>query len=396
MTTVSADPHGDPLDSSVDDAPFVPGYEPVSNLGSGTYGQVWLYREIHSRRRVAIKFLKKRKSQQWQILQAEVKQLAMLDGDPGIVQLKTVELDTEPPYYVMTYAEGGSLVNLLSSGALPFEEALYLFDRITQALAYVHAKGVKHCDLKPGNILLDAVNRPLIADFGQAHIEGEVAPTLGTFFYMAPEQADLNDATPQSRWDTYSLGALFYAMLVGRAPRWDHEIRQRLATTRKLPERLKLYREGVHSVKRLHEHRRVKGVDRRLAEVIDRCLELDPEKRFQDAGEVLEALNRWKHRRQHSYSALLVIFPAVLLLLVTVGCHWLLADAANRVEAIGQMDSSGRSEALSHLANQMKDRLHLVDLAFLLIWMVMLFVLWRWLASRRAKPYKRENSTTET
>src|SRR5208337_3643069 len=96
---------------------------------------------------------------------------------------------TEPPYYIMTYAEHGSLAHRLDQGPMPVAEALTLFRQITYALAYVHAKGVRHCDLKPGNILLDVRDRPLVGDFGQAHLASDLSPALGTFFYMAPEQA---------------------------------------------------------------------------------------------------------------------------------------------------------------------------------------------------------------
>src|SRR5262249_14304225 len=93
--------------------PEVPGYEGLEKLGEGTYGEVWLAREAATGVRVAIKFLAHGTSLQWQLLQAEVKQLALLSGDPGIVQLRDVEPHASPPYYVMDYAERGSLARLL-------------------------------------------------------------------------------------------------------------------------------------------------------------------------------------------------------------------------------------------------------------------------------------------
>src|SRR5262249_23530065 len=176
---------------------------------------------------------------------AEVKQLALLHADPGIVQLLDVELDAAPPYYVMAYAEGGSLAARLEKGPLPLPEALEIFRQLAQALAYVHAKGVRPCDLKPGNVLLNARRRVLLADFGQAHLSTDAAPALGTFFYMAPEQADLGPQIPDTRWDVYGLGAILYAMLTGRPPRESAEARAELARTSSLPERLHRYREWV-------------------------------------------------------------------------------------------------------------------------------------------------------
>src|SRR5262249_54994482 len=79
----------------------VPGYELIARLGSGTYGEVWLAQEERPGIRVAIKFLSHGTGIEWQLIQAEVKQLALLHADPGIVQLLGVELDRQPPYYIM-------------------------------------------------------------------------------------------------------------------------------------------------------------------------------------------------------------------------------------------------------------------------------------------------------
>ena len=133
-------------------------------------------------------------------------QLARLYGDPGIVQLQDLEPDASPPYCILTYAEGGSLADRLKDGPLPVSEALHIFRDAATALAYVHAKGIIHCDLKPGNVLRDARGKALLADFGQAHLASDLTPALGTFFYMAPEQADLSVTIPDTRWDVYAPG----------------------------------------------------------------------------------------------------------------------------------------------------------------------------------------------
>jgi hypothetical protein len=268
----------------------VPGYELLDRLGGGTYGEVWLAQDERTGIRVAIKFLNHGTGIEWQLIQAEVKQLALLHADPGIVQLLGVELDRQPPYYIMAYAEQGSLAHRMDQGPLPLAEALAIFKQLAEALAYVHAKGVRHCDLKPGNVLLKARGRALIADFGQAHLSSETTPALGTFFFMAPEQAELAKQIPDTRWDVYGLGAIFYAMLTGQPPREDTAVRERIARTEDLGERLRLYREWVASAPHPAEHRRVAGMDRHLAEIVDRCLECDPERRLRDAGSVLAAL----------------------------------------------------------------------------------------------------------
>lgn len=279
--------------------PAVAGYKLMKKLGEGTYGAVYLAENEKTGAEVAIKFFAHGIGGQWQLLQAEVSQLAKLTADPGIVQLLDVRADATPPYYVMAYAPGGSLAGRLEKGQpLPLVEALVILRQVAEALAYVHAKGVRHCDLKPGNVLLDAIGRAWLADFGQAHLSTDASPTLGTFFYMAPEQANLDKQIPDTRWDVYGLGAIAYAMLTGKPPREDPVLRDELARTVELPHRLRRYREAIHRQPRPIAHRRVRGMDRALAEIIDRCLDLDPARRYRDAGAVLDALDRRKQARR--------------------------------------------------------------------------------------------------
>jgi hypothetical protein len=326
----------------------VQGYRLVERLGAGTYGEVWLAEEERTGIRVAVKFLAHGTGLEWQLIQAEVKQLALLHADPGIVQLLDVELEATPPYYIMAYAEQGSLARRLEQGPLPVAEALAIFRQLTDALSYVHAKGVRHCDLKPGNILLNARRRVLVADFGQAHLSSEACPALGTFFYMAPEQADVSRQIPDSRWDVYGLGAIFYAMLTGHPPRESAEARAELARTPDLGERLTRYREWVARAPRPEEHRRVHGMDRRLVEIIDRCLEVDPNRRLHDAGAVQAALERREHhRRQRPLLVFGFIAQVLLFLLMGGAAVWAAASAVRRSEAalIQQLLDSDRVTA---------------------------------------------------
>jgi hypothetical protein len=308
--------------------PQVPGYDVSSPLGKGTYGEVWQAREKSTGIRVAIKFFAHGTGQQWQFLQEEVKRLAELDAVQGIVQLKDVAPDARPPYYVMAYYEQGSLAERLEKGPLPVPEALALFRQVAEALAYVHAKGIRHCDLKPGNVLLDARGRAVIADFGQAHFSGDASPALGTFFYMAPEQADLTRQIPDTRWDVYGLGALFYALLTGHPPREDDDFRRQLEGTAELSHRLHRYRDWIRRAPRPTEHHQVRGMDPALASILDRCLEIDPDKRLRDAGEVLAALDRRERRHRQRPLLLFGLAAPILLLLFMVAAGLGVGEAA--------------------------------------------------------------------
>src|SRR5882672_9751039 len=170
----------------------VPGYETRRFLGAGAYGEVWVAVDRNTGRQVAIKFYAHRGGLDWSLLSREVEKLTFLSADRYVVQLLDVGWDSEPPYYVMEYVENGSLDDRLrQQGKLSTAEATALFREIAVGLMHAHSKGVLHCDLKPANILLDQDGKPRLADFGQSRLSTEHSPSLGTLFYMAPEQADL-------------------------------------------------------------------------------------------------------------------------------------------------------------------------------------------------------------
>ncbi|MBW8885842.1 MAG: serine/threonine protein kinase, partial [Planctomycetia bacterium] len=185
----------------------VPGYQTQRFLGAGAYGEVWVGLDRNTGRKVAIKFYLHRRGVDWSLLSREVEKLRFLSADRYVVQLLDVGWDAEPPYYVMEYIEHGSLDERMRRlGAFPVAYAAELFEEIAVGLAHAHGKGVVHCDLKPANILIDQDGKPRLADFGQSRLSHEQKPALGTLFYMAPEQADLQ-AVPDVRWDVYALGA---------------------------------------------------------------------------------------------------------------------------------------------------------------------------------------------
>ena len=148
-----------------------------------------------------------------------------------------------------------------------------------------------HCDLKPANILLDQDNKPRLADFGQSRLSHEQMPALGTMFYMAPEQADL-DAVPDARWDVYALGALLYCMLTGNPPHRSGETADEFDRTPDLRERLDRYRLLIEQSPPPVAHRQRPGVDSPLADIIDRCLAFDPKERYPNVQAVLRRAGR--------------------------------------------------------------------------------------------------------
>jgi serine/threonine protein kinase len=326
----------------------VPGYDLQRFLGEGAFGQVWAAMDRNTGRQVAIKFFAQRGGYYWSLLTREIEKLRILSDDRFIVQLVEVGWDASPPYYVMEYVEKGSLENRMKlTGPMSVAEALPLFREIMVGLRHAHDKGIIHCDLKPANVLLDQDGRPRLADFGQARLPNERSPALGTWFYMAPEQADTL-APPDARWDVYALGAILYCMLTGEPPFKDLEAAGAINEGRNLEERLKRYRHHVMASERPTGHHKVPGMDRVLRQIIDRCLARDPEKRFPNVQAVLDAFDaRALSRARRPLLILGVVGPVLLLLAGLLSVSTLITDAAEktREQVIEQYQASNRNTA---------------------------------------------------
>lgn len=142
---------------------------------------------------------------------------------PHIARLLEVNSQAQYHYLVMEYPKGPSLAQVLKNGALPLETALRTAEQISGALAYAHANGVVHRDVKPQSIYFsdDNLNHALLTDFGIAQLFDNIELTtensiVGTPAYISPEIAQGQPST--DRTDVYSLGIVLYEMLTGRPP----------------------------------------------------------------------------------------------------------------------------------------------------------------------------------
>ena len=295
----------------------VPGYRLQRFLGAGAFGQVWIGRDLNTGRGVAVKFYLHRGGVNWSLLSREVKNLVQLSADRHVVQVLEVGWDADPPYYVMELIEGGSLEDLLKiRGRLPVAEAVEMFSKICVGLNHCHSKGVLHCDVKPANVLLAGDNEPRLADFGQSRMSHDQTPTLGTLFYMAPEQADLQ-STPDASWDVYAAGAILYRMLTGQPPFRDETLVEQIDTAGSLPKRLSRYRAAIQASAPPQAHLRRRGVDRKLGRIVSRCLAVDPKERYSNVQQILEDLQRREESRVRRPLMLLGIVGPLLLLAAT-------------------------------------------------------------------------------
>lgn len=269
----------------------VGGYEILRCIGEGSFGTVWLGREKRTGRQVAIKFFAHRRGLDWSLLTREVEKLAALDASRDVVRLLDVGIDHDPPYFVMEYLPQRSVANLLDQGPLPVAKAVEIARGVARALVHAHSAGILHCDIKPGNVLLDQGAEARLGDFGQSRLVTEQSASLGTFYYMAPEQAR-RDAIPDVRWDVYALGALLFHMLTGAPPYKTEEREAELRAAPNLEERLAAYRRMIDQAAVPAEHRDRAQMDAQLVRLIDECLERDPAQRLSSAQAFLDRLDR--------------------------------------------------------------------------------------------------------
>lgn len=345
----------------------VPGVRVERFLGAGAFGQVWVGRNLNTGRGVAVKFYLHRGGVNWSLLSREVKNLVQLSGDRYVVQVLEVGWDADPPYYIMELVEGGSLEDLLlRRGRLPPGEAVTMFHKICVGLNHCHGKGVLHCDVKPANILIADDNEPRLADFGQSRMSHDQTPAMGTLFYMAPEQADFN-STPNSRWDVYAAGALLYRMLSGNAPHRDQSLLSQLDTAGSLPGRLARYREAISAAPPAVDSLSRRDIDRPLRRILQKCLNVDPQKRYGNMQMVLDDLKRREVKRDRLPMMLLGIAGPLLLLIGTCAYAYRgitgateTATTALRREAFGSNQLAARFAAQT-LETEIEHYFHLAE-----------------------------------
>ncbi|HEY7321237.1 MAG TPA: FlgO family outer membrane protein [Candidatus Binatia bacterium] len=265
-------------------------YEILEEIGRGGMGVIYRARQRHSGRIVALKRVVTYHADSHETLvrfRREAKAAASLDH-PNILPVYEVsETEDGLPFFSMKFATGGSLRTGASGIGGEPRECVRRMAKVARAIQYAHTQGILHRDLQPGNILLDARGEPLVSDFGLAKWldeESDLTRTLTTFGtpgYIAPEQAEGAHFGPAA--DIYSLGAILFNLLAGRPPFIGANALSVIQQA------------AVTSAPKLRPL--VPLVDRGLETLVARCLERDPNARYQTAGALAEDLERWLEGR---------------------------------------------------------------------------------------------------
>lgn len=267
-------------------------YELLEEIGRGGMGVVYKARQRSLERCVAVKVLP---GGIWadevtlRRFRVEAQAAARL-SHPQIVAIHEVGEHEGQPFFSMDLVEGESLEEVVRRGPIRPQRAAAIVMLLARAVEAAHGEGVLHRDLKPSNILLDENGEPHISDFGLAKIlDAEVGPStltgaaLGTPGYMPPEQVrsrtGAGDEAAGPAGDVYSLGAILYALLAGRAP---------FAEENPVATMLEVLRSEPTPLRRLRS-----DVPRDLETIAAKCLAKDPARRYTSADELADDLDRY-------------------------------------------------------------------------------------------------------
>ncbi len=201
---------------------------------------------------------------------------------PHIVTVFDAGISDDRVYIAMELLKGRDLRQLMQEGwrATP-AQAVLIVRRVADALAYAHSKGVIHRDIKPANIFMVGRTQPRVLDFGIARVthrhETDVNAGAGSPYYMAPEQVQRGPT--DRRADVFSLGVVLYELLTGRKPFSGHS--------------LKAIQDQVLRHDPPRADKVEKAVPRDLAEIVERAMQKDPDRRFRSARSFARELRSW-------------------------------------------------------------------------------------------------------
>lgn len=266
-------------------------YKIVESLGRGGMADVYKVWDEERSTYLALKLLRDDLAQDpvfMRRFRREAHNLAQLQH-PNIVRFYGLEEDDLKAFILMEYIEGPTLreeIRRSDSGGMSQERIQSVMKDVCSALHYAHAKGLVHCDIKSGNILIDAYGKAYLTDFGIARGMDMATSTMvgiGTPAYMAPELIKGQDPTPQT--DIYALGIVLYEMLTGGERPFTGERAEITGTTADKVrwEHLKMNPAPISQFN--------PNVDTAFQGIVNCCLQKEPKNRFKSVIEIRDALN---------------------------------------------------------------------------------------------------------
>lgn len=280
---------GSLLASTELELPDIKGYSIIRELGRGGMGVVYLADQEGLDRFVALKMIIPREDSGPEDLIRFKQEAAALSRmqHPNLVYVYEVGEHAGQPFIALEFVDGGDLDDKLAGKPQPPFEAAKLAETLARAMHAAHQKGIVHRDLKPGNVLLTSEGTPKITDFGLVRRQDsggkpqtQTGIIMGTPNYMAPEQASGSNELIGPKTDVYALGAMLYEFLTGRPPfmaddGWD-TILQVVSDEPVPPSHL--------------NHK----VPWDLETICLKCLEKEPDRRYESAEALAEDLGRFQ------------------------------------------------------------------------------------------------------
>ena len=263
-------------------------YEILQLLGEGGMGAVYQARDVELEREGALKVTLPEMAEHPEILQRFKQELILARQitDRNVIRIFDIGEAGKIKFITMEYLEGENLHQILKrQGKLEVAEAIGIMEQAASGLAAAHREGIIHRDLKPGNIMRDKNGRVVVMDFGLARtFSGDgmtrTGAMLGTIEYMSPEQAQGKDVKASS--DVFTFGLILYELLAGVTP---FHAESAIASL--------LMRSQQRAVPLADVARNVPGT---LSNIVSKCLETDPAKRYQSAEELDADLRAWQGR----------------------------------------------------------------------------------------------------
>jgi serine/threonine-protein kinase len=270
-------------------------YRLIEPLGRGGMGRVYLGHDELLDRPIAVKLIYDDAvsiRDQRQACAVEARAAARV-SHPGVVRILDSGFDDGHCFVVMELAEGKTLAEILRErGALPIARALGIAAQVTDALEAAHLQGVVHCDVKPGNLIVDSFGRVRLVDFGIARVASSSTGLSdqdihGSAKYVAPEQVEGTDI--DGRTDLYALGVVLFEMLAGQPPFEGGNLASILA------QRLVTDPPSVQALR--------PAVPDEVERIVRRAMARDPARRFQAAGDLRDALRTARAAQQDTERA---------------------------------------------------------------------------------------------